>query len=607
MQHSSISMPFVRRFRLPLLLLSGALTGCCVVFPILGVLEWLSLTPCMLVLYDISAQEADGMRLRLRRIWTLGLLFFMSYYPVNFHWFLSMYPLEFTGLSRGAALFVVIFAWLGLSLLQALGAAFVFVGFVLLSRTKLVRCYGFLRVPLIAALWIVLEWGQTFGWMGVPWGRLCLGQTWTPVMLGTASLLGSYVISLSILLFNAALAYALAHMRRLQLCACVCTACLMFTAVGGVCVTLWQGNLSAKTSGQDSVQVAAIQGNLGSADKWDMKISDMFDHYYVLTEEAAQHGVDLILWPETAVPFALLKYSSYTLRLTTLAQQYQTTLLIGTFTEDENGEEYNSIVCIGPDGSIGETVYSKRHLVPFGEYVPMRGLIVTLLPPLAELVQVNILPGEDAAVHSSVMGGIGSLICFDSIYETLALDSVRQGAQLLTISTNDSWFYDSAAARMHNAQAQLRAVETGRWVVRAASTGISSIISPEGVMMAKQDALTEGVLYGTVEMREQTTLYTRLGNVVAWACLTFVVVLGAWELLTKKDRSHKRETDPDRSDMPETNEIAQVIVADGDHQYIADDAVEGGDDQQDPEVPHGNADGVGLTAHNGDGYTDIQS
>ena len=607
MQHQSISMPFVRRFRLPLLLLSGALTGCCVVFPVLGVLEWLSLTPCMLVLYDISAQEADGMRLRLRRIWTLGLLFFMSYYPVNFHWFLSMYPLEFTGLSRGAALFVVIFAWLGLSLLQALGAAFVFVGFVLLSRTKIVRCYGFLRVPLIAALWIVLEWGQTFGWMGVPWGRLCLGQTWTPVMLGTASLLGSYVISLSILLFNAALAYALAHVERLRICACVSSVCLLFTAGGGVLVTLQQSELALATEDSQVVHVAAIQGNLGSADKWDMNTLDMFDHYVALTEEAAEHGAELILWPETAVPFTLLKYPSYAMRLASLARRYQTTLLIGTFTEDHSGEKYNSIVCIGPDGEIHENVYSKRHLVPFGEYVPMRSLFVALVPPLTELVQVNILPGEDAAVHASAMGGIGSLICFDSIYETLALDSVRQGAQLLTISTNDSWFFDSAAARMHNAQAQLRAVENGRWVVRAASTGISSIISPSGVIMAKLDALTEGVLYGTVEMREQTTLYTRLGNVVAWVCLAFIAGLGALGLLIKKDRPHRRETDLDASSVPETNEIAQIIVADGDHQHVACDTIEDGDDQQDPEVPHGNADGVGLTARNGDGYTDIQS
>jgi apolipoprotein N-acyltransferase len=574
MQKETMAVPLVRRWRLPLLAFSGLLTGFCVVFPILGVLQWLSLVPCMLVLYDIGAQEAAGQRQRLRRIWTLGLLFYMCYYPVNFHWFLAMYPLEFTELSSGAAAFVVVFAWLGLSLLQALGAAFVFVGFVLCARTKLVRRYRFLEVPLIAALWIVLEWGQTFGWTGVPWGRLCLGQTWTPVMLGTASLFGSYVISLSILIFNAALAYALMHADRLRLCSAVCAFCLLFTAVGGVLVTWHQARVSAATEAR--VKVAAIQGNLGSADKWDMRTSEMFDHYFALTEEAAENGAELIVWPETAVPVTLLKYSSYKLRLAVLAQVHQATILVGAFTENSDGEKYNSIIAFNSDGSVSENVYSKRHLVPFGEYVPMRELIIALVPPLAELVQVNILAGDDAAVHQSEMGGIGSLICFDSIYETLALDSVRHGAQLLTVSTNDSWFFDSAAARMHNAQAQLRAVETGRWIVRAASTGISSIIAPDGTIVARQDALTEGILYGEVEMRSQNTLYSALGNVVAWVCVAYVFGLLATGLLTKKDRSHACETDPCMSGMPEADEVAQIIVADGDHQNVADDAMDDG-------------------------------
>ena len=222
-------------------------------------------------------------------------------------------------------------------------------------------------------------------------------------------------------------------------------------------------------------------------------------------------------------------------------------------------------------------MYSKRHLVPFGEYVPMRELIVALVPPLAELVQVNILPGDDAAVHQSAMGEIGSLICFDSIYETLARDSVRQGAQLLTISTNDSWFFDSAAARMHNAQAQLRAVETGRWVVRAASTGISSMIAPDGTIVAQQDALTEGILYGEVEMRGEITLYTILGNVIAWVCMAYVLGLLVLGFLTKKDRSHRGETDQEMSGVPEANKIAKIVVADGDHQDVANDAMDNGD------------------------------
>jgi apolipoprotein N-acyltransferase len=171
----------------------------------------------------------------------------------------------------------------------------------------------------------------------------------------------------------------------------------------------------------------------------------------------------------------------------------------------------------------------------------MEELILALIPPLAGLVQANVIPGEDAAVWHESFGSVGALICFDSIYEMLALDSVRQGAQLLTVSTNDSWFFDSAAAHMHHAQAQLRAVETGRWVIRAASTGISSIITPTGRVVASHPALTQGIVQGTVVMRQEMTLYTQIGNLFVWLCMAYVVAIGgvgvSYEIWSRKRRT----------------------------------------------------------------------
>ncbi len=524
-----------RPYRRALLLaLSGLLTGLTLIFPLLGVLEWLALVPCVLVLLDVARGEDGGERMSLRRAYALGLVFFMSFYLVNFHWFLSMYPLEFTTLSRGAALFVVLFAWWGLSLFQALGAAFVFVVFVGVSRVGMMRRCSALRIPLIAALWIILEWGQTLFWSGVPWGRLALGQIKTPVMLGTAAWLGSYGITLSLLLFNAAIAYALLYTQKMRFCVLLCTGALLFTAGGGVIATLH----TASAEDERTLRVAAIQGNLGSADKWDMPVIDMYLHYYELTEQAAAAGAELIVWPETAVPITLFNSPGYAKPLMALAAEYQTTLVVGTFSVDEANEKYNSVMVVGADGQVSDTVYSKRHLVPFGEFVPMEDLILTLLPPLADLVQANVLPGEDAAVFHREIGSIGALICFDSIYEMLALDSVRQGAELLTVSTNDSWFLDSAAAHMHNGQSVLRAVETGRWIVRAASTGVSSVISPTGQLTAYAPALQEDIVYGTVALRDDVTLYTRIGNLVVWLSIASVLLALGGGLLG--DRKQKK-------------------------------------------------------------------
>jgi apolipoprotein N-acyltransferase len=139
------------------------------------------------------------------------------------------------------------------------------------------------------------------------------------------------------------------------------------------------------------------------------------------------------------------------------------------------------------------------------------------------------------------VGRIGSLICFDSIYEQLSLDSVRDGAQLLAVSTNDSWFFDSAAARMHNAQAQLRAAETGRCIIRAANTGISSVISSRGELLSTLPALQDGVLTASITQGDHVTLYTRIGNLFVYLCMSYSVGLVLCEVLSR--RKNKRTTE----------------------------------------------------------------
>ena len=139
------------------------------------------------------------------------------------------------------------------------------------------------------------------------------------------------------------------------------------------------------------------------------------------------------------------------------------------------------------------------------------------------------------------MGKVGSVICFDSIYESLILDSVRAGANLLCISTNDSWFEDSAAVYEHNAHAKLRAVETGRYVVRAANTGISSIITPTGKVTESLPPLVEGYILDGVYMISANTLYTMVGNVLVLAAGVYIASLLLWPLGGEKDQ----ETDHD--------------------------------------------------------------
>ncbi|MBE6547063.1 MAG: apolipoprotein N-acyltransferase [Ruminococcaceae bacterium] len=507
-----------RYMRFLLLALGGVLTGLTLVFPAVGFFQWLTLIPVGLFLLEHAVRPT----VRLRSLYGYGLFFFLCYYIVVFHWFVNLYPLDFIdGMTKGAALSVVLVAWLGLSLLQALFGGLLFVAAGLVFRSSLSRRVPFLRPFFGAGLWAIYEWTQTLGWWGVPWGRLPLGQAKYLIGLQTASWFGSYFVTFLLVAVNFCAAFALcayltspktAWMPVLKRSCLAIAAILVFQYGAGTALWLSQSkqDLEART-----VTAAAIQGNFSSNEKWSFDSTKRTKEVYrEYTLRAAAEGAKIVVWPETALPYPVYEGSALYKYVSALAVESQTTILVGAFSIEEGGGEYNSILYFLPDGSMHDTVYSKRRLVPFGEFVPFRRLIETVIPPLAELVMSgeDVLWGEGSQIVALEEGNVGSLICFDSIYEDLTRESVLDGAELLCLSTNDSWFTDSAALYMHNAQAQLRAIESGRYVVRSANTGISTVISHRGEVLSELAPLTDGMLVEEVELRQETTLYTAIGN-----------------------------------------------------------------------------------------------
>lgn len=511
-----------------LLLAGGVLTGLTLIFPSLGFLEWLTLVPVGIFLLEVASDPA----VRLRRLYGYGLFFFYCFYLTTFHWFVNLYPLDFIdGMTRGGALAVVLVSWLGLSLLQALmgGVSFIVIG--ALFRGRLSARYPVLRPVLAAGVWAVYEWTQTLGWWGVPWGRLPLGQRSFLVGLQTASWFGSYFVTFLLVAVNLLLAFVLlsvlkesrgALKRGMVRLACLLTAGLLIFQYGAGTI-LW---LTAPRGGE-TVTVAAIQGNIASNEKWSIHSTERTKAVYrEYTLKAAEEGAEIVLWPETALPYLVRGGNGLYYFLSDLAQEAKVTILVGAFSEGEEGE-YNSLICFTPDGRMSDEVYSKRRLVPFGEFVPMRGLIETLIPPLADLVmsEDDVPAGEGANLFRLEEGEIGSLICFDSIYEELTRESVLAGAEMICLSTNDSWFTDSAALYMHNGQAQLRAIESGRYIVRSANTGISTVISNRGEVLAELEPLVDGMLVREIPLRNHTTLYMRIGNLFVYLWIGLLSVL----------------------------------------------------------------------------------
>ena len=502
-----------------LLLAAGAiLTGLTVSFPkIFGIFEWVSLIPLFAALKLLT--KRDG--LKLGHAYLYGLFYFELFYMVCFHFFLYMYPLDFTGLDNFTSVIAIGFAWLGLPFLQSIFAGFVFVIYILTERSRLLARYPYLSVIALPAIYTFHEFFQTFGWWGVPWGRLPLGQSEILVTLQTASLFGSYFVSFIILTVNALLFSAItafASRTKAQRYALSALAIFSANVIAGAVIYSFT---AAKDKNAEAVTVGLVQGNFDSREKWISSAIVMLNRHLDLTERCADEGADVVIWAETALPFNLDTESSYGERISTLAQEKGITILVGCMQYLDSGD-YNSLICFNPDGSVYDGTYFKRHLVPFGEYVPMRPIIDALLPFLSELsiLASDMTPGEEPNVFDSASGVIGPMICFDSIYEELAMDSVRAGAELFAIATNDSWFSDSSGIYMHTSQAVLRSIEFGRYTARSANTGYTCIISSTGRMTDSIAPLETGYLIGEVRLHSERTLYSYIGN-------TFVYTLGA--------------------------------------------------------------------------------
>lgn len=494
------------------LLLGAALTALPVIFPILGVLQWVASIPMLIGVYRLFDTEDC----KLRKAYGYGFLTVYVYYFLIYHWFVNLYPLDFVGLDAGASIVVVAAGWFGLPLLQAVLGGFVFLLYALIRKNGLLERIPLLKPFLFASLWTIFEFSSTIGWTGVPWGRIALGQVECLPMLQSASLLGSYFVGWLLMVVNGLIAYWLLYRTKALVCTIVTGALLVSNLTFGLVSMSIPENSDAK-----KVTVAAIQGNISSHEKWNGSAVAR-DIYAELIRAAAEEGAELVLLPETAFPTKLTGENRRF--VSKIAQECGIYLVVGAFAVDSEMNEYNALYMVDPEGEISDTVYAKRHLVPFGEYVPMRAVTELLIAPLAGLnLGSDLSEGTDTSLFDTKWGKIGSLICFDSIYEALTIDTARDGAELILLSTNDSWFRDSKAVYQHLSHAQLRAIENGRDIVRSANTGISAIISSDGRAEQTIEPLVEGFAVGTVTLRTHKTLYTVIGNFFVFLCMGFVI------------------------------------------------------------------------------------
>jgi apolipoprotein N-acyltransferase len=386
------------------------------------------------------------------------------------------------------------------------------------SRTS--RASSVLAAPAAAAAWVALEYLRTHLFSGFPW-TLLGDSLWRQIpLIQIAAVTGVYGVSFLAAFLNAAFAAAaregfLRGRWPLALAASLLAGCWVFGAVRMRAYT--QEPLQA------GFKVALLQGSIDQYQKWDHRYETMIQQVYTqLTDEAAREKPALIVWPETSVPGFLLQAPPLREWLIGLIRRSGTAHLVGAPSKEAPKQIYNSAYVLTSEGRINGQ-YDKHHLVPFGEVVPWVHVLGRWISVLNDLG--GFTAGSRSAVLESPIGPIGVNICYEAIFPDLVRRSARQGAGVLINLTNDGWYMRTAAPAQHFIPNIFRAVENDRWVLRANNTGITAFINPLGQVVAASPIFVPRVVQGTVIPRSQMTLYSRYGDVFAWACLVLCIAV----------------------------------------------------------------------------------
>jgi apolipoprotein N-acyltransferase len=365
---------------------------------------------------------------------------------------------------------------------------------------------------LAPALWVAAELARTHLLGGFPWGLLGYVPSRRLLVIQIAAWGGVYAVSALLLLVNTALAWALVERRWRAVAA---AGLVGVAALGGALVV---GRARLAPDDAPTLPVALVQGNIGQAVKWDAAFrAETFRIYGELTRTAAPDS-RLVVWPEAAVP-AYVRFEPGAMRwLVELAAQVRVPLLVGAPDAEGEGRRVNYLNSAFLVEAAGiRSRYDKIHLVPFGEYVPLKRLLFFVEAIAAEIGDFT--PGRQTTVFPLEGAPFGTVICYEVIFPDLFRRFVAGGASFMANITNDAWFGDSGGPLQHLAMVPLRAVENRVAVVRAANTGVSALVLPSGEIRSTLPLGARGTLRADVPLGRGGTFYTRFGDLFAYVCL----------------------------------------------------------------------------------------
>jgi apolipoprotein N-acyltransferase len=375
------------------------------------------------------------------------------------------------------------------------------------------------------ALWVLSEWIRTWFFTGFPW--LFLGYSQVNFQLsGLAPLFGVFGVSWAVAFSSGALVAIIMARKHLSL----------VLSMVALLLVLWLGSAALNSmrwthpNGQP-IKVTLVQGNVAQQLKWQPEqAGESLALYKNLTLQNFHPGI--IFWPEAAITFYQTQVVDFLSELDLLLKSHQSTLISG-IPVVKNDHYFNGMIAIGQ----GSGEYLKRHLVPFGEYMPFRSILVWLknyvLIPMSDF---DSGPKNQPLLTANGIP-IAAFICYEIAYPTEVLDQLPQG-QLLAILSDDSWFGKSLAPAQHLEIVQMRALETGRYAVMSTNDGITAVINPRGAVIAKAPPFHEFVLSAEVQPMIGATPWIEIG--IYPILILMVIFLLYGYINQKKTRHHRR-------------------------------------------------------------------
>ena len=375
--------------------------------------------------------------------------------------------------------------------------------------------------------WVATEYLRGHFLTGFPWVPLGNSQVTVLPVAQLASVLGVYGLSALVAYINATLAYALvtSGARRTR---AVAAAAVVLVAVGGWGV--WRVGDGALTREGTPIRIGLIQGNIAQEDKWNpAHARRIFTTYIAMTRDAVRRGAQYIIWPESSTPFTFedpRDDPAGDAALRDLAREVRVPILLGS---DQvilrepitSSELYNAAFQLDTEGRT-VAVYHKIKLVPFGEFFPLQRWIAIAAPLVQRFVPFS--SGSGAVMLPVGSHRASTAICYEVVFPELAREAVEAGSELLTTVTNDGWYGYSSAPYQHWEMASMRAIEQGRYLARAANTGISGIVDPYGRIVTRSGIFEQVGLVGEARFLTGRTIYSQIGDVIAYAAIALTVL-----------------------------------------------------------------------------------